>query len=83
MATLEETVRTGGVYRLPVVLRDGEDGYIIATCPVLPGTITQGRTREEALANIREAIILALESAEEEGWTPPTRYAVERVEVSS
>jgi predicted RNase H-like HicB family nuclease len=81
MPALAEVVHAGGVYRLPVILRDGEDGYVIATCPILPGTTTQGGTRDEALANIREAIVLALESAAEEGGAPPATYAVERVEV--
>jgi predicted RNase H-like HicB family nuclease len=57
--------------RLPVVLIPGEDGYIVAECPVLPGCISQGKTRDEALANIKEAIELCLESREEEGWTLP------------
>jgi predicted RNase H-like HicB family nuclease len=39
-----------------VVLEKGEDGYIVAECPALPGCVSQGHTREEALANIREAI---------------------------
>jgi len=46
---------------LPVILKTGEDGYIVAECPVIPGCISQGRTRGEALANIREAIELCLE----------------------
>ena len=49
---------------LPVVLLPGEDGWLVAECPVLPGCISQGRTREEALANIREAIELCLESGD-------------------
>lgn len=39
-----------------VVLETGEDGWITAECPSLPGCVSQGRTEEEALANIREAI---------------------------
>ena len=39
-----------------VVLQQGEDGYIVAECPALPGCVSQGRTEAEALANIREAI---------------------------
>lgn len=43
--------------KLKVVLqRDEEDGGYIATCPALPGCVSQGETRPEALANIREAI---------------------------
>jgi predicted RNase H-like HicB family nuclease len=39
-----------------VVIYPGEDGYWVAECPSLPGCISQGTTREEAVANIREAI---------------------------
>ena len=49
--------------KLPVILRPGEDGWIVAECPVIPGCISQGQTRQEALDNIREAIELCLESA--------------------
>jgi predicted RNase H-like HicB family nuclease len=41
---------------LTVVLEDGEDGFIIASCPTFPGCHSQGKTEEEALRNIREAI---------------------------
>ena len=47
-----------------VILYPGEDQQWVAECPSLPGCISQGRTREEAIANIREAIqayIAALE----------------------
>lgn len=36
----------------------GEDGYVVAEVPSLPGCVSQGRSREEALANVREAISL-------------------------
>jgi predicted RNase H-like HicB family nuclease len=39
-----------------VVVYPGEDGFWVAECPSLPGCISQGCTREEAIANIREAI---------------------------
>ena len=48
---------------LPVVLRAGEDGWIVAECPAPIGCISQGRTRDDALANIREAIELCLEAS--------------------
>ena len=54
----------GQTSKLPVFLRPGEDGWIVAECPVLPGCISQGRTRDEALANIREAIETCLEAGE-------------------
>ena len=39
-----------------VLIYPGEDGYWVAECPSLPGCVSQGRTREEAVTNIREAI---------------------------
>lgn len=67
----------------PVLLRPGEDGWIVAECPVLPGCISQGRTREEALRNIREAIELTLECAHDEGWEPPASYEFVEVPLAS
>ena len=49
---------------------------------MLPGCISQGRTKEEALANIKEAAELCLESMDEEGWTLP-EYTLDQVEVSA
>lgn len=43
-------------YKYLVTLTPGEDGYIVAECPSLPGCVSQGSTREEALKNIQEAI---------------------------
>ena len=39
-----------------ITLTQGEDRYIVAECPSLPGCVSQGKTREEALKNIQEAI---------------------------
>jgi predicted RNase H-like HicB family nuclease len=41
--------------RQVVITRD-EDGYWVAECPSLPGCLSQGRTKEDAIANIKEAI---------------------------
>jgi predicted RNase H-like HicB family nuclease len=49
---------------LKVVIEPGEDGYFVARVPSLKGCWSQGKTREEALANIREAIELFLEPDE-------------------
>lgn len=38
------------------IVYPGEDGYWIAECPSLPGCVSQGKTKEEAIVNIREAI---------------------------
>lgn len=40
-----------------VTLENDEDGWVVADCPALPGCASQGRTDQEALANIKEAII--------------------------
>jgi predicted RNase H-like HicB family nuclease len=45
---------------LTVILEEGENGYVVATCPSLPGCHSQGKTEAEALANIREAIAACL-----------------------
>ena len=45
-----------------VTLEPDETGYWVADCPALPGCLSQGRTREETLENIREAILLSLET---------------------
>jgi predicted RNase H-like HicB family nuclease len=39
-----------------VVLTPDEDGWIVAECPALPGCYSQGKTEQEALTNIKEAI---------------------------
>ena len=54
-----------------VVIYPGENGYWVAECPSLPGCISQGRTKEEAVANIREAIQAYIEALEEDGLAVP------------
>lgn len=39
-----------------VIIYSGEDGYFVAECPSLPGCVSQGKTKEEAITNIKEAI---------------------------
>jgi predicted RNase H-like HicB family nuclease len=46
---------------LKVILEQGEDGYFVAHSPSLKSCWSQGKTREEALLNLREAIELYLE----------------------
>ena len=67
-----------------VVLEDGEDGWIVALVPSLPGVVTQGRTREEALANAREAIELTIEDMKARGEAiPPADLGAELIEVAA
>lgn len=83
MAGDAHTVHLDGRFVLPVILTPGEDGYLVATCPILPACVSQGATREEALANIAEAAELALSCRKEEGWDVPAEYTLEQLEVSA
>jgi predicted RNase H-like HicB family nuclease len=65
--------------RLHVVFEKGEDGYWVVECPAIPGCVSQGKTRGEALENIKDAIQACLEVRRQLGM-PPT-IEVEEVEV--
>ena len=65
-----------------VLLYPGEDGFVVAEVPSLPGCVSQGKTREEALANVREAILLHEEVLRERGEPMPDDK-VELVEVAA
>ena len=55
---------TGRERMRQVVIYPGENGYWVVECPSLPGCVSQGKSKEEAIANIKEAIqgyIAALE----------------------
>jgi predicted RNase H-like HicB family nuclease len=54
-----------------VILYRGEDGYVIAEVPSLQGVISQGKTREEALKNIKEAASLHVEVLRDRGLVVP------------
>ena len=63
--------------KFPVVLTPDEDHGFVAECPIIPGCVTQGETREEAIANIREAIALCLETRDlDDGWKLPESYEI-------
>lgn len=57
-----------------VLIYPGEDGFWVAEVPSLPGCISQGETRDEALANIKTAIRLYIEALEEDGLPVPEDY---------
>jgi predicted RNase H-like HicB family nuclease len=61
------------------LVRD-EDGVWIAECPSIPGCVSQGQTRDEALANVKEAIALCLEVRAEHGM--PLTVETQQVEVT-
>jgi len=54
--------------KLPVIVQQDEEGWYVAECPAIPGCVSQGRTLEEALVNVREAMELCLEVRLEEGF---------------
>jgi predicted RNase H-like HicB family nuclease len=54
-----------------VIIYPGEDGYWVVECPGLPGCVSQGKTKAEAIANIREAIAAWLETAKSHGQPIP------------
>ena len=64
-----------------VLIEQDEDGVFVAECPTLPGCISQGKTREEAMANIRDAIQGYLRSLEKHGEPVPAPITEEIVEV--
>jgi predicted RNase H-like HicB family nuclease len=66
--------------KLLVTLERDETGMIVAECPAIPGCVSQGKTEEEALNNIREAIAGCLEVRAAKGM--PLTVAIREVEVS-
>jgi len=65
-----------------VLVEQDEDGVFVAQAPTLPGCVSQGGTRETALAGIREAIELYLESLDSHGDPIPPSIEEELVEVA-
>jgi predicted RNase H-like HicB family nuclease len=65
-----------------VVLEQDEDGVYVAICPTLPGCVSDGKTREQALLNIREAIEVYVESLQKHGDAVPPGIEEEIVEVA-
>jgi predicted RNase H-like HicB family nuclease len=63
--------------KLKVVLETSEEGGYTAFVPSLPGCISEGDTREQALTNIKEAIELYLEPVEDDSDFAPTAEIVE------
>ena len=66
--------------KVTVTIDRDEDGIWIAECPSIPGCVSQGDTKEEALSNIREAIELCIEVRAEKGM--PLTIETRQVEVA-
>jgi predicted RNase H-like HicB family nuclease len=69
--------------RYTVVLEKEADGGYVASVPALPGCVSQGDNRQEALKNIREAIELYIEDCRDAGDPVPTEAGKEFVEVEA
>ncbi len=66
--------------KVTVTIDRDEDGVWVAECPSIPGCVSQGGTKDEALANVREAIKLCLEVRAESGM--PLTIETQQVEVA-
>ena len=64
-----------------VTIDRDEDGVWVVECPAIPGCVSQGATKDEALENIKEAIILCLEVRAEKGM--PLTIETRQVEVAA
>ena len=75
----------GQVFRMKfrIVIEQDEDGNYVAQCPTLPGCISEGRRRETALANIKDAIEGYLTSLKKHNEPIPPPIEEETVEVSA
>ncbi len=66
--------------KFPVTIERDEDGMWIVECPSIPGCVSQGKTKDEALENVRDAIRLCLEVRAEQGL--PLTVETRQVEVT-
>jgi len=66
--------------KLIVTLERDETGMVVAECPAIPGCVSQGKTEDGAIANIREAISACLEARAEAGM--PLTVATREIEVT-
>ena len=68
--------------KVRILIEADEDGSLVATVPSLPGCVSQGATREEAVRNVREAIEGYLESLRERGEPIPPSILEEVIDVA-
>jgi antitoxin HicB len=73
----------GATYKFAITLKQDEDGYIVVSCPALPGCHSQGRTEQEAISNIKEAIRGYIASMKQHGEPIPGIIEIREVEVAA
>jgi predicted RNase H-like HicB family nuclease len=80
----QRLTNTNGIDTLKfiITLERDEDGFFVASCPALPGCHSQGRTTEEAVSNVREAIRGYIISMRKHGEPIPAITEVQEVEVA-
>jgi len=67
--------------RYRVIIEQDEDGAFVAECPALPGCVSQGKTRAEALSNVKDAMVGYLESLRKHDEPIPPSITEETVEI--
>ncbi len=65
-----------------ILIEQDEDGMFVAECPSLPGCVSQGKSRKEALSNIKDAIKGYLESLKKHNEPVPPSIEEEIIEVT-
>lgn len=69
--------------KLEVIIKKGEDGHhYVASCPAIKGCHSQGRTKQEALANVREAVLGCLEVLNEQAKRFSRRHHTDLAEIA-
>jgi antitoxin HicB len=79
--TATRTATLEGTTKFAITIEQDEDGFVVASCPALPGCHSQGRTEEEAITNIKEAIRGYIASMRRHGEPVPSIKEVREVEV--
>ena len=67
--------------KLRIIIEQDEDGFYVAICPTLPGCVSQGKTRDEVIENIKDAIKGYIESLKKHNEPIPYPIEEEVVEV--
>jgi predicted RNase H-like HicB family nuclease len=73
-AVFDAAAKKADIIGRQVLIVEDEDGWYSATVPSLPGCNSQGKSFEEAVTNIREAVELHLEGYKEHGWPVPEEH---------